>query len=105
MAQVLITNHFSGGMMLLAMAVHQTPAMSWPKALLNFQRLVLGSLYATRIVWGGPMSAACLLHSLQPRSRAGQQEAAAQGRGTCRRGSTQPWDVSSVACLLEARVC
>ena len=60
MAQVLITNHFSGGMMLLAMAVHQTPAMSWPKALLNFQRLVLGSLYATRIVWWGPMSYACL---------------------------------------------
>ncbi|EOD05668.1 hypothetical protein EMIHUDRAFT_438975 [Emiliania huxleyi CCMP1516] len=60
MAQVLITNHFSGGMMLLAMAVHQTPAMSWPKALLNFQRLVLGSLYATRIVWWGPMSVACL---------------------------------------------
>ena len=27
---------------------------------LNFQRLVLGSLYATRIVWWGPMSVACL---------------------------------------------
>ena len=60
MTQVLIANHLTGGLMLAAVVLHQTPAQSWPQLLHGFQAVVLGSLYLCRVVWWTPMSAACL---------------------------------------------
>jgi len=60
MSQVLLGAHITGGLMLSAVCMHQTPAQSWPRFLYRFQAFVLSALYCCRVIWWTPLAAASL---------------------------------------------
>lgn len=58
--QMFVSAHFTGGLIYLAVCIHQSPALSWRRFLYSFQAVVLASIYLCRVVIWLPIAVASM---------------------------------------------